>query len=162
MNRIFMPVLMVITFMKTAVAQTTAVHVSIDPGTTYQTIDNFSASDAWSVQFVGNWPEQKKNAMADWLFSMDTTSSGTPRGIGLSMWRYNIGAGSTEQGDSSDIRDEWRRASEWQHQSGQQWFLEAARKRKVYRFLGFLNSPPVRLTTNGKAFAHKEIGRAHV
>jgi O-glycosyl hydrolase len=141
--------------MKTAVGQTTAVHVSIDPGTTYQTIDNFSASDAWSVQFVGNWPEKKKNAMADWLFSTDTSASGTPLGIGLSMWRYNIGAGSAEQGDSSAIRDEWRRANEWQRQSGQLWFLQAARKRKVSQFLGFLNSPPVNLTINGKAFAHK-------
>ncbi|TWV94020.1 glycoside hydrolase [Chitinophaga pinensis] len=157
MRKIFMPVLMVITFIKTAVAQTTAVHVSIDPGTTYQTIDNFSASDAWSVQFVGNWPEHKKNVMADWLFSTDTTASGVPVGIGLSMWRYNIGAGSAEQGDSSGIKDEWRRANDWQHQSGQLWFLQAARKRKVPQFLGFLNSPPVQLTTNGKAFAHKGV-----
>ncbi|QHS58448.1 glycoside hydrolase [Chitinophaga agri] len=152
MRRLFIPVLMVFTC-KTAVAQTTAVHISIDPGTTYQTIDNFSASDAWSVQFAGNWPEQKKNTMADWLFSTDTSTTGSPIGIGLSMWRYNIGAGSAEQGDSSAIRDEWRRTTDWQQQSGQLWFLQAAHKRNVRQFLGFLNSPPVHLTLNGKAFA---------
>ncbi|MBW8687137.1 glycoside hydrolase family 30 protein [Chitinophaga rhizophila] len=157
MRRLIMPVLMVFAYMKTAVGQTTAVHVCLDPGTTYQTIDNFSASDAWSVQFVGNWPEQKRNAMADWLFSTDTSATGNPIGIGLSMWRFNIGAGSAEQGDSSAIRDEWRRANEWQRQSGQLWFLEAARKRKVNQFLAFLNSPPVNLTLNGKAFAYNGI-----
>lgn len=141
--------------MHSAAGQTAAVHVDIDPEVTYQTIDNFGASDAWAAQFVGNWPAEKKNMMADWLFSTDTTSSGQPKGIGLSLWRYNIGAGSTEQGDSSGITDEWRRAGMWQHQSGQHWFLQAAKERKVKQFLAFLNSPPVNLTINGKAFATK-------
>lgn len=141
--------------MQTAAGQTAAVHISIDPEVTYQTIDNFGASDAWSAQFVGNWPAEKKNMMADWLFSTDTTSSGQPKGIGLSLWRYNIGAGSAEQGDSSAIRDEWRRTNKWQDQSGQLWFLRAAKERKVKQFLAFLNSPPVNLTINGKGFAQK-------
>ena len=72
---------------------------------TRQTIQNFAASDAWACQFAGNWPEEKKNAMADWLFSLDTFANGNPKGIGLSMWRFNIGAGSAEQGDSSGIPD---------------------------------------------------------
>jgi hypothetical protein len=42
----------------------------IDVKKTYQTIENFGASDCWSVQFTGNWPDAKKNAMADWLFSL--------------------------------------------------------------------------------------------
>jgi O-glycosyl hydrolase len=155
MRKVFVSVALICLCIHTAVGQTTAVHVTIDPGVTYQTIDNFSASDAWSAQFVGNWPDQKKNAMADWLFSADTTAAGQPLGIGLSMWRYNIGAGSAEQGDSSGITDEWRRAASWQQQSGQLWFLQAAKKRNVPQFLGFLNSPPVHLTINGKAFASK-------
>ena len=65
--------------------------IVFDPSKTYQAIDNFAASDAWSCQFVGNWPEEKKNAIADLLFSTDTLKDGTPKGIGLSMWRYNIG-----------------------------------------------------------------------
>jgi O-glycosyl hydrolase len=139
----------------TAAAQTAVVHVTIDPATTYQTIANFGASDAWAGQFVGNWPEQKKNVIADWLFSTDTTAAGQPAGIGLSLWRYNIGLGTAEQGDSAGIRDEWRRTYNWQHQSGQLWFLQAAQKRKVKQFLAFLNSPPVNLTINGKGFASK-------
>ncbi|MVT12256.1 glycoside hydrolase family 30 protein [Chitinophaga tropicalis] len=155
MRRLLVSLVVLQAFLKTAAGQPAAVHIHIDPARTYQTIDNFSASDAWSAQFVGQWPEEKKNAMADWLFSTDTTAAGQPLGIGLSMWRYNVGAGSTEQGDSSGIADIWRRTHSWQNQQGQYWFLRAAQKRNVKKFLAFLNSPPVHLTTNGKAFATK-------
>lgn len=136
----------------TAPGQTVPVRIDVDPGITYQTIDNFGASDAWSCQFVGNWPAQKKNAVADWLFSMDTSAAGQPVGIGLSLWRYNIGAGSADQ---ENIKDVWRRTYNWKDQSGQLWFLQAAKERNVKQFLAFLNSPPVNLTVNGKAFADK-------
>lgn len=138
------------------------IKLTIDAAKQYQTIDNFGASDAWSCQFVGQWPDQKKNAIADLLFSMDTTTEGKPKGIGLSLWRFNIGAGSAEQGNASGISDEWRRAESflqangqynWQRQAGQQWFLQAAQARGVEQFLAFPNSPPVHLTKNGKAYA---------
>jgi O-glycosyl hydrolase len=141
----------------------TSVTVNIDTGVSFQTIHNFAASDAWACQFAGNWPDSKRNRMADWLFSTDTTANGQPAGIGLSMWRFNIGAGSAEQGDASGIKDEWRRAASLQpgdsssrkRLDGQYWFLQAAQQRGVQQFLGFLNSPPVQFTTNGKAFATK-------
>jgi len=136
--------------------------VTIDLSETYQTIDNFGASDAWGCQFAGNWPDEKKEKMADLLFSRLTYPDGSPKGIGLTMWRFNIGAGSAEQGEKRGIRDEWRRVESflsddgsynWQKQKGQIWFLKAAQKRGVSQFLAFTNSPPVQLTTNGKAFA---------
>lgn len=141
------------------------VQVQYNTGTTYQTMRNFAASDAWACQFTGNWPEAKKNAMADWLFSMDTLSDGSPKGIGLSLWRMNIGAGSTQQGNQSGIRDQWRRAAapavdgrpESAEVKAQLWFMQAARSRGVQQFLGFYNSPPVQLTRNGKAFATNKV-----
>ena len=148
--------------MAMAQSATTPLTLTVDGNTTFQTIHNFSASDAWSCQFVGNWPDAKKNAMADWLFSVDTTANGDPKGIGLSMWRFNLGAGSSEQGSASGIRDEWRRAESfletdgsynWDKQAGQQWFLTAAKARGVNDFLAFYNSPPVAFTKNQKAFA---------
>lgn len=146
----------------TATAQQ-KIMLHIDESKTYQTIQNFGASDAWSCQFVGNWPNEKKNAMADLLFSVDTLLNGNPKGIGLSLWRYNLGAGSAEQGNESGIKDEWRRAalttakqnSESKKVTAQNWFLSAAKKRGVQQFLGFFNSPPVLLTKNGKAFSNK-------
>ena len=136
--------------------------IVIDLSKTYQTINNFGASDVWTCQFVGNWPDAKRNEIADLLFSHDTYQDGTPKGIGLSVWRFNIGAGSAQQGKASGIRDEWRRAESflnndgtynWQNQAGQMWFLKAAKKRGVKQFLGFSNSPPVQFTINGKAYA---------
>lgn len=47
----------------------------------------------WSVQAQ----------MAKWLFSGGFDSAGNPVGIGLSAWRFNIGGGTAEQGDSSGI-----------------------------------------------------------
>jgi hypothetical protein len=135
--------------------------VSYDMNAEHQIIRNFSASDAWACQFVGNWPDAKKNAIADWLFSLDTLANGNPKGIGLSMWRYNLGAGSAAQADGGGIRDEWRRAASLLNSDansvrlieGQNWFLQAAKNRGVDKFLGFYNSPPVHLTVNGKGYA---------
>lgn len=142
-------------------AQEGKLNIRIDIKNTYQTIDNFGASDCWSVQFVGNWPDAKRNAMADLLFSQELDSSGKPKGIGLSIWRFNIGGGSTEQGEASGISTDWRRAEcfknpdgtyNWNKQAGQQWFLKAAKQRGVEQFLGFTNTPPVHITQNGLGF----------
>jgi len=126
----------------------------------FQTIHNFAASDAWAAQYTGLWTSSKKNQMANWLFSMESDASGSPKGIGLSAWRFNIGAGSTAQGEESGIKDPWRRAEgflqddgsyDWEKQAGQQWFLQAAKQRGVDQFVAFVNSPPVQLTRNHKA-----------
>ena len=129
----------------------------------FQTIHSFGASDCWSAKFIGKWAdESKKNHIADLLFSQDTLADGQPKGIGLSLWRMNIGAGSYEQGESSDIKDPWRREEcfqnaqgqyDWSRQAGSQWFLRAARQRGVKYSLGFSISPPVHMTVNGKAFS---------
>jgi O-glycosyl hydrolase len=142
------------------------VTITVNPARTYQTIAHFGASDAWSCQFVGQWPDAKRNAIADLLFSRDTLAGGQPKGIGLSMWRFNIGAGTAEQGSGSGIGDEWRRAEsfltpdatyDWNKQAGQVWFLQAARQRSVPHFLAFPNSPPVQFTLNGKGFASNSV-----
>ncbi|WP_317173447.1 glycoside hydrolase [Echinicola arenosa] len=130
--------------------------------TSYQTIEHFGASDAWSCQFVGLWPEQKKRAIAELLFSQQNDSNGKPDGIGLSLWRFNIGAGSAEQGEQSGINDEWRRAEsflnsdgtyDWDKQAGQVWFAQTAQEFGVEKLLVFPNSPPVSMTRTGKAYA---------
>ena len=127
----------------------------------YQTITSFGASDAWSCQFVGeSWPLVKKDQIADLLFSKDFGQDGSPMGIGLTSWRFNVGAGSADQGSESGIGDVWRRAEgfmkpdgtyDWASQSGQRWFLQAAKERGVDQFYGFMNTPPFALTKNGKA-----------
>ena len=135
--------------------------VTIHPERQFQTIHSFAASDAWSVQFLGShWPAAQRSRAADLLFSTKDRPDGSPEGIGLSAYRFEIGAGSARPGDSSRITDRWRRATgfmradgsyDWTQQAGQRAFMREAKARGVQTFIGFVNSPPVALTRNGRA-----------
>ena len=102
--------------------------VPVDLNKTAQTIRNFGASGCWFSESVGRyWADSTKEKMAELLFSKAMDKNGNPKGIGLSAWRFNIGAGSAEQGDSSGIRQENRRVEcflskngsyDWNKQSG--------------------------------------------
>lgn len=152
----------VFSFLSSLVYSQEQVRISIHPDRIYQQIYGFGASDAWRCQFVGkNWPIGKREAIADLLFSKDIDHNGDPKGIGLSLWRFYIGAGSTEQGDDSGIGNIWRRAEcfqnpdgtyDWTKQAGQRWFLNAARRRGVEKLLAFTIAAPVHMSVNGKAF----------
>ncbi|MCM3626646.1 hypothetical protein M3194_04610 [Paenibacillus glycanilyticus] len=139
--------------------------VKVDASTTFQKIDNFGASDAWSMEQLGkNWTDANKSRVADLLFTRD-------KGIGLTAWRFNIGAGSTET-DKTIITDPWRRAEtfkatedgayDWSKQAGQQWFLKAAKDRGVDTLIGFVNSPPVWMTKNGHAQPDATVGSTNL
>lgn len=139
--------------------------VAIDASVKYQTIDNFGASDAWSMDPLGkHWTEDNKARVADLLFSRE-------KGIGLSAWRFNIGAGSTET-DQAIIGNPWRRAEafkqtedgeyDWSKQSGQQWFLQAAKDRGVETLIAFVNSPLVWMTKNGHAQPDSSVGSTNL
>ncbi|QOG00604.1 glycoside hydrolase [Flavobacterium sp. MDT1-60] len=144
-------------------AENAIAELSVNLDMNLQTMESFGASDAWQCNFIGkNWPSDKRNKMADLLFSRELDADGNPKGIGLSLWRFNLGAGSTEQGDASDITDEWRRTEcfttdgvsyNMSKQAGQVWFMKAAKERGVEKLLAFTNSAPVYLTQNGKAHA---------
>lgn len=81
----------------------------IETSESYQIMESFGASDAWTIQYLGLWPQDKQNQVADWLFSMENDANGKPKGIGLSLWRFNLGAGSAEQGELSQISSPWTR-----------------------------------------------------
>ena len=135
--------------------------VALHPEREFQVIHSFAASDAWSVQFLGKyWPASQRERAADLLFSSRFGADGSPIGIGLSAYRFEIGAGSASPGDSSRINDRWRRATsflqhdgayDWTQQEGQRAFMRAAKARGVDTFIGFVNSPPTALTRNGRA-----------
>ncbi|MDR2805184.1 MAG: T9SS type A sorting domain-containing protein [Dysgonamonadaceae bacterium] len=147
-------------------AQTSSavVEINIDPAQTYQTIESFAASDCWTGNYVGNyWNETPKNTIAKYLFSQNFKTDGSPEGVGLSMWRFNLGAGTLEQGDAGGIEDISRRAEcflddegnyDWSKQAGQQWFLQKAKEYGCDNFVAFSNSPLVRYTRNGKGYAN--------
>jgi len=128
--------------------------------TRFQTIENFGASDCWSMQKIGAWSEESKSRVADLLFSMD-------KGIGLSCWRFNLGAGI----DHVAITNPWRTAEtfevgegqyDWSRQANERWFLRAAKARGVPRFLAFACSPPARLTRTGYPHCGPETGTTNL
>lgn len=137
--------------------------ILINPAQTYQKIDHFTASDAWSGNFVGQyWDTTQKEQIAQWLFSQDFDETGSPVGIGLSMWRVNLGAGTLEQ-DHADIVPFQRRAEsfltkdgksyDWGKCAGQQYFMQKATEYGCNNFLLFSNSPPIPYTKNRKGWA---------
>ena len=140
-----------------ACAQSNIYH--IETNSPEQSMMHFGASDGWSMQKVGLWPKAQQNQIADWLFSTDNDANGQPLGIGLSVWRFNLGAGSAEQGDKSQIQAGTRSECflqadgtyNWNKQLGQRRFLKLAKERGVPHFLAFMNSVPVYFTKNGLA-----------
>lgn len=132
--------------------------LALEPETEFQTIKGFGASDAWNLSFVAEyWEESEREGIAKLLFSQDADESGNPLGIGLSSWRFNIGAGTAEQGDASGITNETRRTEsflspdgtyDWTKQAGQRWFLEKAHQYGVEETVAFSVSPPVQFTKN--------------
>jgi O-glycosyl hydrolase len=133
--------------------------IQIDLSRTYQTIDNFAASDCWSMQKIGAWALPQKERVADLLFSVD-------EGIGLSAWRFNIGGGANPY-----ISHPWRSVEtfevdqgvyDWSQQEEERWFLQAAKERGVDQFIAFVNSPPGRMTRNGRTHCTDGLGSTNL
>ncbi len=133
-----------------------------DASKTYQTIDCFGASDAWSGAFIGKWEKARDDA-ARLLFSSKFDDCGNPEGIGLTMWRFNMGGGTFEQGEASNIQPKKQRRVEsffgkdgkldFSKAAGQQYLMEKAREYGCTDFVLFSNTPPVNMTRNGYGFS---------
>jgi O-glycosyl hydrolase len=150
----------------------TTVTVIIDLNRRAQIIDNIGASGCWFSEGIGKyWPAHKKEKIAQLLFSRKLDTQGKPEGIGLSAWRFNIGAGTTEQGDSSGIIDFRKRTEsflnkngtyDWSKQAGYQFFLKKAHTYGVETLIAFTNSPPVQFTKNGLGFKLEKDYKANL
>lgn len=137
--------------------------MKVDTGTTYQTMESFGTSGAWWSQYVGDFEEcvddsgvSTREQIARLLFDRE-------EGIGLTCYRYNLGAGSAEsrKGSYSDVH---RRAQNFETSAGVYdftkdasavWFLEKAVELGVEEVVLFCNSPLERLTDNGLAHMDK-------
>ena len=137
--------------------------ITLNPDVRHQTMEFFGAADAWSGNFVGKyWADNVKREISDYLFSNEYDASGNPLGIGLTIWRVNLGAGSLEQ-PGADIYPYQRRAEsyktvdgkgyDWGKCAGHEYFMQAAKDRGCNQFILFSNSPLVQYTKNGKGYA---------
>ncbi len=134
--------------------------ITVDVNTTYQTMESFGTSGAWWSQYVGGFDDDPyeetgistREQIAALLFDRE-------QGIGLTCYRFNVGAGSADShnGDYSDIH---RRAQsfetapgvyDWEKDANAVWFLKRAVELGVEEVVLFCNSPLERLTDNGMA-----------
>ena len=123
----------------------------LDEKATYQTMDGFGASACWWAQTVGGW-DNVKDVIA-LLYDKEN-------GIGLNVFRYNLGAGSV---DDEHIYVERSRTESFLKADGSYDFTADANAQNVLavakalagdelRVTLFANSPPVSLTRNGLAY----------
>lgn len=137
----------------------TAQAMTLSPSTTYQEMEGFAASDCWLGNWIGQYWSQGRTEIARMLFSQQIRG-GQPQGIGLSMWRVNLGGGSFEQGADSKIVNVTNRAEsymdasgvyDWNKCAGQRYFMQQAKQYGTEKFVFFSNSPLVQFTQNGLA-----------
>ncbi len=124
----------------------------IDEDAEYQTIRGFGASACWWAKDVGNWDNAED--VLSYLYDSD-------KGIGLNIYRYNLGAGS--EGDNNMYVEQNRTESFLKDDGTLDFSADAAAQNVLaiakqlagddLRVSLFANSPPVSLTKNGKSYA---------
>lgn len=144
------------------IASLPSVTLTLDEKKVYQTIEGFGASGAWWSQDIGGWTDEYttgetiRDHIATLLFDKED-------GIGLNTYRYNIGAGSSDEGAQSVLSDTWRKAEsfetapgvyDWTRDENAVWFLKKAVESGVTDVVLFCNSPLERLTVSGKAYGN--------
>lgn len=162
-----------VVYVKTPEKPTDSV-TTVDFATTYQTINGFGASAAWWSKKVGTWSSEDATKAIELLYSKD-------KGIGLNIYRYNLGAGSAKTGwndenptnvnsvtgEGDDRMDVGKSAESfvdtynaetgeftynWNNDEGAKNCLDIANVLcPNLRVTLFFNSPPVELTNNGRA-----------
>ena len=136
-----------------------AITMTLDASITYQTIESFGTSGCWWSQYVGGWDNiyektgrSVRDEIAMLLFDKEY-------GIGLTCYRYNIGAGSADSGKGvySDVHrrtESFETAPftyDWNKDANAVWFMKKAVELGAKEVVMFCNSPLERLTINGMA-----------
>lgn len=139
-----------------------AVKISIDRSKVFQTMQGFGASGAWWAQYAGGLTETDpesgiaiRDRISELLYSKE-------KGIGINIFRFNIGAGSVSgQGkiDNPLRRTETFEVSEgvydWTRDANAVYMMKKAVEDGADEVILFVNSPPERLTVNGKSHLDK-------
>ncbi len=126
-------------------------YLTVDRKKQYQSFEGFGASGAWWAQDIGAMPDMC-GEIARLLYDRES-------GIGLDIYRYNLGAGSMESGAGSYGNGNRRTHSIETAGGGcdpsrDEAAVNMMRKAAEYgarEIVVFSNSPPERLTKNGKA-----------
>jgi len=102
----FLNILILLLLTETQAQQANPLVITIDTKDRAQTIQNIGVSGCWYSEPVGKyWPAEKKQRIAELLFSKKMDNASNPAGIGVSAFRFNVGAGTTETGIAGGIGD---------------------------------------------------------
>ncbi|OCT14756.1 hypothetical protein A8709_11305 [Paenibacillus pectinilyticus] len=136
-------------------AATTA--ITLDPSNMQQSWDGWGTALAWFGNVTGGWPDAKRNALADALYS--------PQGLNFNIARYNIGGGENPAYDTMRQGGEVPGFSpsagvyDWTQDANQRWWLEAAKQRGADKLEAFSNSAPYYMTVSGSTTGNQDAGK---
>lgn len=137
--------------------------VIIDKNKEYQQMEGFGASGAWWAQVAGLWTNTDESSkkpvnerIAELLYSKEN-------GIGLNIYRYNLGGGSKNSGSSvfpnnnrmAEAFDTGDGTYDWSRDMAAVNMMKLCVKAGADEVILFSNSPPERLTKNHKSCLDK-------
>ena len=137
--------------------------LQINPEKVYQTFKSIGASGAWWAQIVGGWEhideesgKPVRDAIAELLYNKKT-------GIGMSVYRYNIGGGSKHSGKgeysqparATECFESAKGEYDWSRDANAVYMMKKCVENGADEVVFFVNSPIERLTKNGLAHNKK-------
>lgn len=137
--------------------------LKVDINKKYQTFEGIGASGAWWAQLVGGWQHidtasamPVRDRIAELLYSKD-------KGIGMSIYRYNIGGGSVHSGKgeysqplrATECFEAFAGKYDWGRDENAVYMMKKAVEYGAEEVIFFVNSPIERLTKNGLAHNKK-------
>ncbi len=129
----------------------------------YQTFKSIGASGAWWAQIVGGWNhideasgESVRDRIAQLLYSKE-------KGIGMGVYRYNIGGGSKHSGKgeysqparATECFEVSKGEYDWNRDENAVYIMKKCVENGAEEVIFFVNSPIERLTKNGLAHNKK-------
>jgi len=133
--------------------------LNICPEKEYQTFKSIGASGAWWAQIVGAWDHTDPNSgksvrdrIAELLYNKE-------KGIGMGVYRYNIGAGSKHSGKgeysqparATECFEVSKGKYDWSRDKNAVYMMKKCVENGADEVIFFVNSPIERLTKNGLA-----------
>lgn len=129
----------------------------------YQTFKSIGASGAWWAQIVGGWShldeasgKPVRDRIAELLYNKET-------GIGMGVYRYNIGGGSKHSGKgeysqparATECFEVFPNEYDWNRDKNAVYMMKKCVENGADEVIFFVNSPIERLTKNGLAHNKK-------
>ena len=146
------------------------IKISVNWEKPQQQIANIGSSTGMYGCYIGGkFKEDRMAKLAELIFSRETDAQGRPKGIALSSFRVELGAGTA--GNSKGIKKLWRRTEsylnpdgsyDWKRPVGSNWWIKAAHRYQVNALIGYANSAPVFWNRNSLGFKTERSMKANL